>query len=294
MASTNVTLEQLRGGAKDAGSVAVRAGFGDTAGFALIQRAAQALGASTLVPDMYRGNIPDCIVALELAQRIGASPLMVMQNLYIVHGRPAWSAQFLIACVNQCGRFTALKYEWGGKQGADDWSCRAYATERATGERVQGPAVTLGMARREGWYDKKGSKWQTVPELMMMYRAGTFFARTNAPELTMGLQTADELGDTFDATKTDGAFAVPVGEPEAPPPAPASPPPSPARPRAHKKIADAESIPDDAPSYEAMLRDVDMAPNSEAAELVLDAARGLPFYSKLVEAFNARWAESIG
>ena len=87
----------------------VRAGFNDSHGFELLQRAANALAASSLVPTQFQGNMPNCLIALEMAQRIGASPLMVAQNLYLVHGRPAWSAKFLIATFNQCGRFSALR-----------------------------------------------------------------------------------------------------------------------------------------------------------------------------------------
>jgi hypothetical protein len=175
--SRTTTLADLqhRSQPREAQMPTVRAGFSDLAGFELAQRAAKALAASTLVPKNYQGNLADCIVALELAQRIGASPLMVMQNLYIVHGRPAWSSQFLIAAVNQCGRFTALQYEWTGKVNTDDsWTCRAWAKDRSTGERVQGPAVSIAQAKKEGWYAKNGSKWQTLPELMLMYRAGRF------------------------------------------------------------------------------------------------------------------------
>jgi hypothetical protein len=207
MAAQPQTLENLRQVAaqpREANMPTVRAGFSDLAGFELAQRAAKALSMSSLVPQNYRGNLPDCVVALELAQRIGASPLMVMQNLYVVHGRPSWSAQFLVAAVNQCGRFTALQYEWTGKPNTDDWTCRAWAKDKSTGERVQGPAVSIKMAKDEGWYSKNGSKWKTIPELMLMYRAATFFARTNAPELTMGLQTAEEVHDTYDATRAAG------------------------------------------------------------------------------------------
>lgn len=209
------TLRELRG--PDAGSLQhlppVRAGFGDLPSFELAQRAAKLLAASTLVPQQYQGNLANCVVALEMAQRIGASALMVMQNMYIVHGRPAWSAQFVIACINQSGRFSSLRYEWVGTEGKDDWGCRAWAVEKSTGERVTGPLVTVRLAKAEGWAGKNGSKWQTMPQLMLMYRAGAWFGRTYAPELTMGLQTVEEVRDVFDATAgDDGSFAVSLGE----------------------------------------------------------------------------------
>jgi hypothetical protein len=195
-------------------STNVRAGFNDSNAFELIQRGAKLLSESTLVPKDYQKNLPNCVIALEMAQRIGASPLMIMQNLYIVHGKPAWSSQFLIACVNQCGRFSSLQYEWGGTQGKDDWSCRAWAIDKSTNTRVQGPAISLGQAKSEGWVEKNGSKWKTLPELMLTYRAATFFARTNAPELTMGLQTAEEITDVVNLERAeDGSFGVATVQP---------------------------------------------------------------------------------
>ena len=208
---TNVTsLQSMRKQpAPEERMPAVRAGFGDLQGFELMQRQCKALASSTLVPQQFQGNIPNCLIALEMAQRIGASPLMVMQNLYIVHGRPAWSAKFLIASFNQCGRFSAIRFEWSGKRDADDWGCRAWATEKETGEKIYGPTITIKTAKDEGWYNKSGSKWKTIPELMLQYRAAAWMVNTHAPEISMGLNTAEELGDTFDAAPSgDGAYSV--------------------------------------------------------------------------------------
>jgi len=102
---------------------AVIPGFGDLQSFELMQRIAKMFSASPLVPTIYQGpeGLPSCVIALNMAMRMQADPLMVMQNLYVVHGRPAWSAQFLIACFNQCGRFSAIRYRWQGKKGDDEW-----------------------------------------------------------------------------------------------------------------------------------------------------------------------------
>jgi hypothetical protein len=170
-------------------------GFGSSQGFEQLQRAAKLLASSTLVPKEYQGNLPNCVIALNMANRIGADPLLVMQNLYLVHGRPGWSSQFLIATFNQCGRFSAMRFEFTGEQGKADWGCRAWATEKSTGERIEGSWITMAMAKAEGWVDKSGSKWKTMPQQMLQYRAASFLVRAFAPELSMGLQTQDELQD---------------------------------------------------------------------------------------------------
>lgn len=187
----------------------VSAGFNSLRSFELLQRAGKALSNSSLVPQIYQNNLPNCIIALEMAQRIGASPLMVMQNLYIVYNRPAWSAKFLIACFNQCGRFSAVRYIWSGTRGKDDWGCQAWAVEKETGEKILGPVITLELAKAEKWYDRKDSKWKTMPEKMFMYRSAAWMIDTHAPELSMGIRTEDEAHDTYDATRgADGAYTV--------------------------------------------------------------------------------------
>lgn len=213
--------------------------FFSAGGLDLMQRAATLLSCSTLVPSAYRNVVPDkktgqlvknqsalsnCVLALNMAQRIGADPLMIMQNLYIVEGRPGWSSQFVIASINACGKFSPLRFrmeylgekevEWKTTKWVDgpngrrmpreeshkakikNMTCAAWATEIATGEKIEGPTVSMETAVAEGWYGKNGSKWQTMPEVMLRYRAASFFGKLYAPELLMGLQTAEEVRDT--------------------------------------------------------------------------------------------------
>lgn len=210
-------------------------------GMETLQRAGNMLSSSTLVPEIYRrwsvakdgtrtentAAISNCVVALNMATRLGADPLMVMQNMYVIEGRPSWSSTFIIATINQCGRFSPLRFdlsapgeetevsytyqEWvdgaNGKRRPEDrkgvlkirhQSCRAWAIEKATGQRLDGPEVTMQLAVDEGWIQKKGSKWKTMPEVMMRYRAASFFGKLYSPELLMGLQTKEEVEDFMD------------------------------------------------------------------------------------------------
>jgi hypothetical protein len=166
--------------------------------FELAQRKAQIYAKSSLVPKEYQNNIGNVLIAQNMANRMGADTLMVMQNLYVVHGRPGWSAQFLIATFNSCGRFSAIRYRFEGTEGKDDWGCVAMTTELATNDVIEGTKITLGMAKKEGWSTKNGSKWLTMPEQMMRYRAATFLIRSTAPEIGMGLMTKEELDDVVD------------------------------------------------------------------------------------------------
>lgn len=157
------------------------------------QRVAKMLSSSSLIPKEYQGNIQNTMIALEMSNRIGASPLMVMQNLYIVYGRPSWSSTFIIAAINSCRKFSPLRFELSGE--GEKMECYAWAYDSNNNEKLLGPTITMAMAKAEGWVDKNGSKWKTMPQLMIRYRAAAFFGRLYAPEIMMGMQTMEEVID---------------------------------------------------------------------------------------------------
>lgn len=162
-------------------------------GFDHAQRIAKMLAESSLVPEIYRTKPANCLIALEMANRIGASPLMVMQNLHVIQGRPSWSSPFIIASINTCGRFTKLNFRKSGE--GDDYGYEAFAKDKKSNEELVGPKITWKMVKDEGWLGKPGSKWKTIPELMFQYRAAAFFGRLHAPDVLMGMQTVEEVQD---------------------------------------------------------------------------------------------------
>ena len=179
--------------------------FSSIQAFEDAQRMVKVFANSQLVPATFKGDIGACLIAMNMANRMGADILQVMQSLYIVHGKPSFSSAFLIACFNRCGRFSTIRYRMGGEPNTDTWSCTAVATELATGEVVEGVTVTIAMAKSEGWYNKTGSKWKTMPELMMRYRAATFLIRSVAPEIALGFQTTEEVVDITDKAQVSTA-----------------------------------------------------------------------------------------
>lgn len=210
--SNETTLAQLKV-PRETPTQQVQAGFFNAQAFDLMQRVSRGLSVSDLVPKQYQGNISNCMIALDMAERMGASPLMVMQSLYVVHGTPSWSAKFLIATVNACGRYSSLRYEWQGEPGSNDYGCRAWAMEKSTSERLDGIWVTWRMVKAEGWDAKNGSKWRTMPDQMFIYRAASFWVRAYAPELSMGLNTVEEEVEILDASRDgSGSYSVNLDE----------------------------------------------------------------------------------
>ncbi len=222
-AQANTTLAELRTNAAPAVRPAEQAtaiGFYNGPSYALLRDIAKDFASSDIVPQRFQGKAANCMIAVNMAVRMQADPLMVMQNLYIVHGTPGWSAQFLISCFNQCGRFDPIQYEFSGQEGTDEWGCRAFAMSRSSGARVEGSKITIGIAKKEGWYGKNGSKWQTMPEQMLRYRAASWMIRTCAPEIGMGFQTREEIEDAYDMGQdANGVYSITSADiptPEAP------------------------------------------------------------------------------
>ena len=231
MNETTKSLAELPPGAIQAvtkTTPAPMSAFSSMENFEAMQRMANMLSSSQLIPKEYQGNIPNCVIAMEMANRIGTSPLPVMQSLVVVHGRPTWAAQWIIAAINSTGKFSPLRFEISdegpeekveytyfvdrkprkGVEVIHNRTCRAWCIEHATGTRLQSTEISIKMAVQEGWYSKPGSKWKTMPEQMLQYRAASFFGRLYAPEVLLGMPTADEARDTHDLNTVDAAGNV--------------------------------------------------------------------------------------
>lgn len=165
-----------------------------------IYRLASHFANSQMVPKDYQGKPDNCFVACELAARMNLSPITVMQNLYIVQGKPSWSGQMCISLINGCRKFDRdLEFVYVGNPGTLTHGC--YAVTSRHGKELKSVTVTMQMAKDEGWLDKNGSKWKTMPEQMMMYRSAAFFARVYCPNVLMGYSTDDESQDTSEEGK---------------------------------------------------------------------------------------------
>ena len=152
--------------------------------FESAQEMAQSLAESDIVPPLYKRKLGNCIIALEIATRMGMSPFQVMQNLDVINGNPSWRSQFIIALIQGSDRLEGFTYN----ETPD--SCQCFATLKTTGEQVSGPKITMDMAKREGW--TRNTKWSTMPQTMLRYRAASAFGRFHIPDLILGIQSVEE------------------------------------------------------------------------------------------------------
>lgn len=173
--------------------------------FNQLLRAAQMLSQTSIIPQSYQNKPQDCFVAIEMANRMGVSPMVVMQNMYVVKGKPSWAGQACTMLINSCGKFKDVKHIYTGEKGKPNRGCYVTATRISDGSQVDGVEVTMQMAQSEGW--TSNSKWRNMPELMLAYRASAFFARVYCPEAMMGVQTAEEVYDA-DSTPINAAASL--------------------------------------------------------------------------------------
>ena len=162
-------------------------------------RMATQLAKSTIIPQAFIGKPENVVIALGLAQQMGLSPFIVMQNLNIIKGKISWSGSFCKTLIEMTGRFKNLELNYFGEKGKDNYGCYLSATRISDGKEIKGPEVTMLMAKEEGWTTNK--KWITLTDLMLGYRCQSFFARLYCPEALGGIYTSEEINDSNTETK---------------------------------------------------------------------------------------------
>lgn len=162
-----------------------------------LMRVADMLSKSTIIPIAYQRRPENCFIALDMASRMGLSPIVVMQNLYVIQGKPSFSGSAIASMLNASPKFEDVELIYVGEKDKDSFGAYIQAKNRKTGKMMKGGTVTIGTAKKEGWYDKTGSKWKTMPEIMLAYRAYAWFGRVYSPELMMGMQSSEEVYDVI-------------------------------------------------------------------------------------------------
>src|SRR5262249_40784831 len=129
-----------------------RSMFLDLERFEFGQRVARMFAESSLVPDHLHGKVADCLIALDMADRMGEDPIMVMQNIYFVKGKAGWSAQYMISRANRSGKFRGpLRWRTEGQGGSLKVTCMAELADETLDERHVEVPVTMAMAKADGW-----------------------------------------------------------------------------------------------------------------------------------------------
>lgn len=216
------------------------------------QRVAKVFAESALVPPHFQNKLANCLIALNIADRMGEDPLTVMQNLAVVSGKPCWQTQYMIARANKSGVFSS-RITWKSEGQGADLAVTASAALADSGE-VVSVAVSMLMAKADGW--TKNAKYTTMPEHMLRWRSAAMLIRLYAPEVMLGIQSAEEVEDATQSAPRDvtpprqvESSAQPAGpRPSGPPrlaaakPAPAAEQPAPTQETAPTAEDDVEAV----------------------------------------------------
>lgn len=165
--------------------------------FEQVKKIAKVFYCSALVPAALRGKsetegIANIILAFSLASELKENPLVLMQNVFFVGGTPGWKTQYVIAKANRAKVF-AGRINWRTTKPDGVLTVTAFAALADTGEPVEA-TVDMTMAKAEGW--TKNSKYASMPEHMLRWRAAAFLIRLYAPEVMLGYSTIEELETT--------------------------------------------------------------------------------------------------
>lgn len=181
----------------------------DGAAFEHLWRVAKAFSMSGMVPPHFQGKPESCMVALMYAEQLGEHPMVMFQETGVINGRPSTSARFAIARANKSGLLQGV-ITWTEKGQGDALEVTASATLRETGEVIQA-TVTMKEAAADGW--TRNSKYRSIPEQMLRWRAATRLINLYLPEVLFGLGVREEIEqvtvrETTVAPPVDGSVVM--------------------------------------------------------------------------------------
>lgn len=142
------------------------------------------LAESGLLPDAYRGHPENVLVAIGYAEALGLAPMIAIQQINIIKGKPSMSAQLMASLARRAGhKLRITKVDDGVwaqlvRRDDPDHVFRAFWSEKR--------------ARAAGLMGK-GGQWSSDPMTMLKWRAVTEVVREACPEVLAGAYTAEEL-----------------------------------------------------------------------------------------------------
>lgn len=148
------------------------------------------------------------VVKILAGQEIGVGPIASMMGIYIVSGKPTYSANLIAALIKRSGRYDYRVRTWDAKQ------CVIAFFEQ--GQELGESAFTLQDAETaELTTGRNAHSWKHYPKNMLFARALTNGARTYCPDVSSGipLYTPEELDATVDGASGQVIIESPPARP---------------------------------------------------------------------------------
>lgn len=169
---------------------------------------ANTVARGTLLPQAYRNNPANVVIAVNLGQSMGLSPAESLYRINVIQGKPTASAELIAAQVRKAGHKLRITKD------------EARQSVTATIVRCDDPDYPISETRDAEWAKRMGlagkDNYRKQPMTMLTWRAITACAREACPEALYGVAyTPDEMHDMDAAPQQVQSAAEPVAEPAA-------------------------------------------------------------------------------
>lgn len=176
--------------------------------FPAVMEVAHVLHASGMAPRDFNNPQKIC-VAIMHGLEVGMPPMMALQTIAVVNGRPSLFGDGALALVRASGLLHQIAEEMereGPMDPKDPWK-GAYASctvKRTDDPKARNFKFSVSDAKRAGLWGKSGP-WTQYPKRMLAMRARAYALRDVFPDVLRGLRFAEEL---VDVQRQDEAAAV--------------------------------------------------------------------------------------
>lgn len=171
-------------------------------------RYSQAIADAGIVPDSFKSQPANILVAQEIAKALGESVWVTMSEMSIISGRPSFSAKFMRSRVRQAGH--KLREYFDEETG----TAKAVIIRSDDPDFEHTSKWNRAKAEQHGLWGK--GHWKKNPELMLKNRSLSEVVREACYEVMGGVAyTPDEVQDFAPEPKQYQATRQPKAEPQA-------------------------------------------------------------------------------
>lgn len=167
---------------------------------------AEIVAGTEFVPGALRGNPDACCACIMYGLAIGTEPMVALQSIHVVDGRPQPSAELMRAMILRDGHTITVHT-------ATDQLCRVSGLRRGAAESDRVTVQwSIDDARRAGLLNRPN--WQRYPRNMLLARASSELARIAFPDSIKGLgQISEENPGELDSWAAQATEPAPVAPP---------------------------------------------------------------------------------
>jgi hypothetical protein len=143
-------------------------------------------------------NREAAFLAVEMGLELGMPPMMALQNIGVINGKPAPYGHAVKGMVEASGKLEEFSETFEGEFPKDDF--KAVVISKRAGRDPLRTEFSIADAKRAKLWEKRGASgqdtpWITHPKRMLMWRARQFNLHDNFPDVTRGFRTFEELQD---------------------------------------------------------------------------------------------------